>query len=88
MLVLGHTAIGASRRASHALLLQGQKRIAHSILGQAHHRVPIVFLVACVHQRVERKRVVVGSGNVFFDQGTQNASFNIAKVQLHFAHQN
>ena len=46
---------------------------------ERHHRVAIVFLIAGVDQRVERERVVVGRGDVFFDQGAEYASFDFGE---------
>ena len=42
------------------------------LLVKLHLRCAIAFLVAAVHQRVERERVVVGSGFGLLDQHTHH----------------
>ena len=46
---------------------------------ERHHRVAVIFLVAGVDQGVERERVVVGRGDVFFDQGAEDAGFDFSE---------
>ena len=79
VLVFRDAAVGAARGAGHALLLQGHQRFADSAFVQRHHRVAVVLLVAGVDQSIERQRVVIGRGDVFFDQGAQDAGFDFSK---------
>ena len=53
--------------------------IANRGFVQSHHWVAIIFLIAGVDQGVERERVVVGCGDVFFDQGAEDAGFDIGE---------
>ena len=47
--------------------------LAHVVLVQIHHRLAVRALIACVDQRIQRERIVVGRGDFFFDKRAQNA---------------
>ena len=79
VLVFGDAAVGAAGGAGQALFLQRGEGVANSGFVEGHHRVAIVFLVAGVDQGVERERVVVGRGDVFFDQGAEDAGFDFGE---------
>ena len=76
----GDAAVGAAGRAGEALLLQRAESLAHGFFVKGHHRVAIVFLIAGVDQGVERERIVVGRGDIFFDQGAEDASFDFGEI--------
>ena len=75
----GDAAVGSAGRAGHAFFLQRGERVADGGFVEGHHRVAIIFLVAGVDQSVERERVVVGSGDVFFDEGAEDAGFDFGE---------
>ena len=79
MLKLGHTAVRAAGWTSHSLFLQRGQGIANCGFVESHHWIAIVFLIAGVNQGVEGERVVVGRGDVFFDQGAQDAGFDFSE---------
>ena len=76
---LGDAAVGAAGGAGQAFFLQRGEGVADGGFVERHHRVAIVFLVAGVDQGVERERVVVGRGDVFFDQGAEDAGFDFGE---------
>jgi hypothetical protein len=55
--------------------------LADLVFGEIEDRVPAGSLVACVDERVEGKRVIFGRGDLFFDEGTENAELN--GVEMH-----
>ncbi len=77
--VFGDAAVGAAGWAGQALFLQGGEGVADGRFVESHHRVAIIFLVAGVDQSVERERVVVGRGDVFFDQRAEDAGFDFGE---------
>ena len=79
---LGDAAVGAAGRAGEALFLQRGQGVANGGFVERHDRVAIVFLVAGVDQGVERERVVVGRGDVFFDQRAEDAGFDFGEVSM------
>ena len=78
MLVFWNAAIGAAGSSGQALLVKGVQGLPYQFVVQVHHRIAIGFLVAGVHQRVERKRIVIGSGDVFLDQRAEDTSFIVS----------
>jgi hypothetical protein len=44
--------------------------------------ITVVFLIACVDQRIQRKGILVGRGDGFFNQATDQPGF--VKVKVHF----
>ena len=76
MLVFGDAAIGAAGGSGEAFLLKGRERIAYGIVIESHDRLTVIFLVAGIHQSVQRQGIVIGSGDVFLDQRAKNADFD------------
>ena len=83
MLVLRHPAVGPTHRAGQALVVQPMKGLPHGILIQVRHRVAVGFLVAGIEQGVHRQRVVVRSGDLFFDQGPEHPRFHFREQGRH-----
>ena len=79
VLVFGNAAIGATGGAGETFFLQRGECVADGIFIESHHRVAIIFLIAGIHQRVQRQRIVIGSGDVFFDERAENANFDIGE---------
>jgi len=79
MFVLSDAAVGAAGRTGETFFLQRGKCVTHGVFLEGHYRVAIVFLVARVYQSVERERIVVGRGDVFFDERAENANFDVCE---------
>lgn len=75
MFKFGDAAVGGGGTGE-ALLTKRLERLANGSLVEFHHRVTIGFLVRSVEQRVQRKRIVFGRGDLFFDERTKNTGFN------------
>jgi hypothetical protein len=82
VLELGDAAVGGGG-AGEAVLIQRRESLADSVFVEGHDRVAIGFLVAGVEDGVEGQRVVFGSGDFFFDQGTEDASLGGSQVNVH-----
>jgi hypothetical protein len=83
MLVLGDTAVSATGRACEALFLERGQGLAHCIFIQIHDRIAVVFLVAGVDQRVQRKRIIIRSSDIFFHQGAEHSGFDFIQDYFH-----
>ena len=81
-------AVGAAGGTGHAFFLQASESVADCGFVEGHHRVAVVFLIAGVDQGVERERVVVGRGDVFFDQGAEDAGFEFGEDEGHGSSEN
>jgi len=57
------------------------KGLADLVFGEIEDRVAAGALVACVDERVEGERVVFGRGDLFFDEGAEDAELN--GVEMH-----
>ena len=79
VLELRHAAVGAAGGSGEALFLQGRESVANCRFVERHHRLAIVLLIAGIDQRVQRERVVVRRGDVFFDQRAEDAGFDFGK---------
>src|SRR5579872_924697 len=75
MFILGHAAVRSTRRPGQPFFLQCPERLRDGILIKAHHRLAIIFLVARVHQRIERERIIIRRSYIFFYQRPQHANF-------------
>src|ERR1700753_4329685 len=69
--------------AGEALVGERMESTADCFLVEIHHWVTVGFLVGCVLEGVEGQRVVVGCGDFFFDQATENAGFDGREVEVH-----
>lgn len=50
---------------------------------QVHDGIAIRFLVAGVDEGVQRKWIVFGSGDFFFDEGAEDAAFDFVQEDVH-----
>src|SRR3984957_15344684 len=57
--------------------------MAHGGFVQVHDRVAIGFLVASVDQRVKRKRIIIRSGDFFFQQRPEYPGFHFIQYDIH-----
>jgi DNA-binding response OmpR family regulator len=76
MLEFGDAAVGAASRPGKAFLLKRVECAADNALVQSDHWIAIVLLVAGIDEGVQRQRIVVRSGDVLFDERSQDASFD------------
>jgi len=68
-------AVSGIGRAGEAFLLERAKRGADGVFIERHYGLAIRFLIAGVDERVERKRIVFGRGDFFFDERAEYAGF-------------
>jgi len=52
------------------------ERAADGVFIEIHHWIAIRFLVGGVQDSVQRKRVILGRGDFFFDERAQDAGFD------------
>ena len=57
------------------------ERLADFVFGEIEYRVAAGSLVACVDQCVQREGVVLRGGDLFFDEGAEDADLD--GVELH-----
>lgn len=79
MLVLGDT--GVAVRGDEAKVLQGIKGLADGLLVQVEDGVARGALIAGVDQGVDRERIILRRGDLFFDQGAEDAKLDV--IELH-----
>ena len=79
---LGDAAVGGSR-ACQALLAQRMERAADGVFVEIHDWIAIRFLVGGVQDGVQRKRVILGRGDFFFDERAQDAGFDRGQSEVH-----
>jgi hypothetical protein len=82
MLVLGDAAVGGGG-ARQAVLVKGVERVANGVFVEGHDGFAIGFLVASVEDGVERERVIFRSGDFFFDERAEDASFGGSELEVH-----
>src|SRR5579871_6183981 len=82
MLELGNAAVGGGGP-SQALLGQRVEGTADGFLVEVHCRLAVGFLVGGVLKRVQRQGVVVGRGDFFFDEATEDTGFDGREVESH-----
>ena len=82
MFELGDAAVGGGG-AGEALLLERMESAADGVFVELHDRIAIGFLVGGVQEGVQRERVVVGSGDFFFDEGAEDAGFDGVRGKVH-----
>jgi len=75
-----------ARRMHHVnevLDLQGVERLHYVALGKAHHRIAIALLVARVHERVDRDRIILRRRPLLLDQAAEDPRFNRVEYKVH-----
>ena len=50
---------------------------------EIHDGIAVRFLIAGVDEGVQRKWIVFGSGDLFFDEGAQDAAFDFVQEDVH-----
>jgi len=85
VLVLGDAAAEAAVLADQVALDEQVDRLLHGRVIELQHRVAIALLVAGVHQRVERERILLGRGDFLFDQAGDDAGFEGGQFDGHLA---
>jgi hypothetical protein len=83
VLIFGDAAIGAAGRAGQPLLAHVPQCQADGFFVKTRYRLAIVLLIAGIDQSIQRKRIVVGRGDVFFDQRSEHAGFSRIKDDAH-----
>jgi hypothetical protein len=68
-------------------LHQPLQHIGHGLFRQRHHRVAARQLVAAVHQRVQRQRIIIRRQRFFFGQHGQHADFKRVQYFCAFFHE-
>ena len=71
VLVFGDASI--SDRGNKGKILKRVEGLTNFFFGQIEHRVAARALIACIQERVEGKRIVLGSGDLFFDEGAKDS---------------
>ncbi len=83
LLIFGHaiaeTADGAQIMAFHQLI----QRLLHLRLAQVHHRLAVGFLIAGRHHAVDRERILLRRGDLFFQHTADDARFQRAELMFH-----
>jgi hypothetical protein len=82
MLEFGDATIGRGRTGE-ALVGKRMECAADCLLVEIHHRLAIGFLVRGVLKSVQGQRIVIGRGDFFFDEATEDAGFDGRKVEVH-----
>ena len=70
-------------RPEQPLPIERQERPPHRALVVGRHRRAIGGLVAGVHEPVERERIVLGRGDLLFDQGADDADLDRIEAWFH-----
>ena len=82
VLVFGD-AIVAAGGAGESLIAERAQGVADGIFIETHDGFAIGFLVAGVEERVEGQWIVFGSGDFFFDEGAEDAGFDVVEEDVH-----
>jgi hypothetical protein len=83
VLELSNPAIRAARRPSQPVRLQSIQRVPHLRLIQVHYRLAIRLLVASVHQRIQRQRIILRRRNIFLHQRAQHPRLHRTQYDVH-----
>ena len=81
--VLGDTAVRGADGADQGLAVERMQGLADGGFVEIHDRIAVRFLVARIGQSVQRKRVVLGRGDLLFDQRTQDTAFDFVQEDVH-----
>jgi hypothetical protein len=84
MLVFCDAAIHVVSAAGKVFFGEGAQGILNSGVVEIHGWISIGFLVTGVDERVEGKRIVIGSGDFLFDEGAEDTSFDGREMGRHW----
>src|SRR5438874_1919919 len=73
----------AVHKAHETLRFKIVQRAANFMFFQLQCRVTIRFLIAGIGKRIERERVILGRGDLFFDECAENPCFDGRETELH-----
>jgi hypothetical protein len=79
VLVFGDAAVGTAGWTGETFFLKRGERVTDGIFIEGRHGIAIIFLIAGVDQSVQREGIVIGRGNVFFDERAENADFDVSE---------
>jgi hypothetical protein len=79
VLVLGNA--GVANGSDECEVFKGVKSLANFLFRQIEYGIAAGALVACVDQGVEGERIIFGRGDLFFDEGTENAELD--RIEAH-----
>ena len=74
VLVLGDAAV--ANQGDEGGVLEGVQRLTDLVLGEVEHGVAAGALVARVYQSVQREGIVLGCGDLFFDEGAEDTELD------------
>jgi hypothetical protein len=83
MLVLVDSAIHVISAGSEIFFGEGAETVFDGRIVEIHGWVAIGFLIAGADERIERKGIVVGSGDFFFDERAEDTSFDEGEMERH-----
>jgi ornithine cyclodeaminase/alanine dehydrogenase-like protein (mu-crystallin family) len=81
MLIFGNSRVVDRRDKGHTL--QRVKSLTNLFLGEIEHWFAARTLIARVHQRVERERIIFWSRDLFFDKRAEHAELDWVKVHIY-----
>jgi len=82
--ILGDAAVRGANGADEGLLVQRMERLADGGFVQIHGGFSVRFLVAGIDEGVQGERIIFGSGDFFFDEGAQDAAFDVIQKDVHW----
>jgi len=83
VLVLGHTAVRGADVTDQGLSVQRMQCLADGRFVEIHGGIAVRFLIAGVDESVQGKRIVFGSGDLFFDERAQDPAFDFVQEYVH-----
>ena len=85
VLELRDTAVGGGGTGK-TLLVQGMECAANSIFVEVHDRLAVGFLIGGVQDGIQRERIVLGGGDLFFDKRAEDTRFGRGQGEVHGGH--
>ena len=83
MLVLRHAAAESGLLHHEMLFRQRVHCLLDRGFAQLQHRIPVALLIAGIHQRIERQRILIGGRDLLFDQTANDTRFERSQLNLH-----
>ncbi len=81
--VLGDAAVRSADGAHQGLPVERMEGLADGGFVESHDGIAVRFLVAGVDQGVRGEWIVFGSGDLFFDEGAEDAAFDFVQEDVH-----